>query len=70
MNHSLITADRTTHLKIVALSLIAAIAVVAVGITARITDTGVASARLEAQGPVIKAGKPAAVTVRDGVTIR
>ena len=70
MNHSLITADRTTHLKIVALSLVAAIAVVVVGITARITDTDMTGTRLEAQGPVIKAGKPAAVTVRDGVAIR
>jgi len=40
MNHSLVTADRTTHLKIVAVSLVAAIAVVLVGITARVTDTG------------------------------
>ena len=70
MNHSLITADRTTHLKIVAVSLIAAIAVVVIGITARISDTDVANARLEAQGPVLKAGKPSAVTVRDGITIR
>ena len=38
MNHSLVTADRTTHLKIVAVSLVAAIAVILVGITARVTD--------------------------------
>ena len=69
MNHSLVTADRTTHLKIVAVSLIAAIAVILVGITARITDT-TASAKLEAHGPVLKAGKPATVTERDGSTIR
>ena len=70
MNHSIITADRTTHLKIVAVSLIAAIAVILVGITARITDTGTASARLEAHGPVLKAGKPSAVTARDGSSIQ
>lgn len=70
MNHSLVTADRTTHLKIVAVSLIAAIAVILVGVTARITDTGSATARLEAHGPVLKAGKPSAVTARDGITIR
>ena len=40
MNHSLVTADRTTHLKIVAVSLVAAIAVILVGVTARVTDTG------------------------------
>ena len=45
MNHSLVTADRTTHLKIVAVSLIAAIAVILVGVTARITDTGTTAAR-------------------------
>ena len=49
MNHSLVTADRTTHLKIVAVSLVAAIAVILVGVTARISDTG-ASAKLEANG--------------------
>ena len=38
MNHSLVTADRTTHLKIVAVSLVAAIAVILVGVTARVTD--------------------------------
>lgn len=70
MNHSLVTADRTTHLKIVAVSLVAAIAVILVGVTARVTDTGSASTNLQAHGPVVKAGKPAAVTVRDGSTIR
>ena len=69
MNHSLVTADRTTHLKIVAVSLVAAIAVVLVGITARVTDSG-ASANLQAHGPVLKAGKPAAVSVRDGNTVQ
>jgi len=69
MNHSLVTADRTTHLKIVAVSLVAAIAVILVGITARITDSG-ASANLQAHGPVLKAGKPAAITAIDGSTVR
>ena len=69
MNHSLVTADRTTHLKIVAVSLVAAIAVILVGVTARISDTG-ATAKYEANGPVMKAGKPAAITARDGTTIQ
>jgi hypothetical protein len=69
MNHSLVTADRTTHLKIVAVSLVAAIAVILVGVSARISDTG-ASAKVEANGPVLKAGKPATVTVRDGTQIQ
>ena len=59
MNHSLVTADRTTHLKIVAVSLVAAIAVILVGVTARVTDKSGASANLQAHGPVLKAGKPA-----------
>jgi hypothetical protein len=70
MNHSIITADRTTHLKIVAVSLVAAIAVILVGITARISDTGTASAKLEAHGPVLKAGKNSVVTFRDGSSIQ
>jgi len=70
MNHSIITADRTTHLKIVAVSLVAAIAVIVVGVTARVTDTSGASANLQAHGPVLKAGKPAAVTAAEGSTVR
>ena len=70
MNHSLVTADRTTHMKIVAVSLIAAIAVILVGVTARISDTGNTSAKVETQGPVVKAGKPATITARDGNTIQ
>jgi hypothetical protein len=70
MNHSLVTADRTTHLKIVAVSLIAAIAVIMVGITARIAEPDTASARLETQGPVLKAGKPSAITARETTAIR
>jgi hypothetical protein len=63
MSHSLITADRGTHLKIVCLSLVAAIAVVTVGITARVTEAGAARTQ------VVKAGKPAVFTARD-LTIR
>jgi hypothetical protein len=70
MNHSLVTADRTTHMKIVAVSLVAAIAVILVGITARVTDNSGASANLQAHGPVLKAGKPAAVTVREGIAVQ
>ena len=70
MNHSLVTADRTTHMKIVAVSLVAAIAVILVGITARIADTGTASVKLEAHGPVLKAGKNSVVTSRDGSSIQ
>jgi len=36
MNHSIATADRNTHLKVAALALAAAIAVVLVGFSARV----------------------------------
>lgn len=64
MSHSLIEANRATHLKIVCVALIGAIAVVTVGITARVTD----NANVTAQ--ILKAGKPAIFTARDAATIR
>ena len=39
MNHSIYSADRSTHLKIVVVSLVAGIVVAAVGITARAVST-------------------------------
>jgi len=62
MNSSLLSADRNTHLKIVSLALIAAIAVVVIGITARITDDARASTRIEIGAPVLKASKSVAYT--------
>ena len=61
MSHSLISADRSTHLKIVAVALAGAIAVILVGITARVTDNGIVSAQ------TVKAGKPADFTARDAI---
>jgi hypothetical protein len=60
MNHSLLSADRDTHLKIVSLALIAAIAVVVVGISAHVD--GSVDARIETGGPVLKAGKSVTYT--------
>ena len=52
MNHSIYSADRTTHLKIVVVALVAGIAVAGFGISARtFSDDGYQTAR------VIKAGK-------------
>ena len=58
MNHSIYSADRTTHLKIVVVALVAGIAVAGFGISARTgsDDSYAQSAR------VIKAGAPVAVT--------
>jgi hypothetical protein len=70
MTHSLIGADRSTHFKIVAVALVSAIVLVMVGVTARVADTDTATARLQADGPVLKAGKPTTLTVRDSSAIR
>jgi len=60
-NSTIFTADRTTHLKIVVVSLIASILVIGVGIAARTTVSD-SSARIQTAGPAVKAGKPMAVT--------
>jgi hypothetical protein len=70
MNHSMVTADRNTHLKIVALALIAAIVVVIVDFNARVDDPGIVTARVESNGPAIKAGKFTQFTTRSGFEAR
>jgi hypothetical protein len=68
MNHSIYSADRTTHLKIVVVALVAAIGVAGFSITARSTaDDGLmqtASAR------VLKAGKPVVITSSSNSVVR
>jgi hypothetical protein len=66
MNHSIYSADRTTHLKIVVVALVAGIAVAGFGISARTSsDDGYAqSAR------VIKAGAPVTVTNSNASVVR
>ncbi len=61
MDSSLWSAGQFTHLKIVVVSLIASIAVVVIGINARL-DSGDTTARIETADAVIKAGKPRAYT--------
>jgi hypothetical protein len=68
MNHSLHSADRGTHLKVVAVALVAAIAVVAVGISARVSDSTSTTARI--QVPVLKAGQPATFTSSETSAVR
>jgi hypothetical protein len=71
MTHSLIGADRNTHLKIVVVALVAAITVVSVGIAARVTGSdGSLTAQAKTDGPVLKAGKPATFTTSDTTTVR
>lgn len=68
-NSSLRTADSLTHIKIVVVSLVAAIVVVGVGIAARPTVPDM-STQLEARAPVLKAGGPVIWSGNDNVTIR
>ncbi len=65
MNHSIYSADRSTHLKIVVLALVAGIAVAGFSITARNTDDGYTQT-----ARVIKAGKPVVVTSSDAAMVR
>jgi hypothetical protein len=62
MSESLRSADRNTHLRIVAVALLAAITVVTVGIYARDPDPGSAVAGIKVDRPVLKAGQPATYT--------
>ncbi len=66
MNHSIYSADRSTHLKIVVMALVAGIAVAGLGISARISsdDSSTQAAR------VMKAGKPVVVTSSDTSMVR
>jgi hypothetical protein len=68
-NYTLNTADRLTHLKIVAVSLVAGIVVVGVGLAAR-PDLPDMSTRLESRAPVLKADRPVIWSQSDRVTIR
>ena len=66
MNHSIYSADRATHLKVVVVALIAGIAVAGLGIAARATsDDGYAQT-----ARVIKAGKPVTVTSSNASMVR
>ena len=64
MNHSIHSADRATHLKIVVVALVAGIAVAAFGITAR------SNVDYSQTAHVIKAGKPVVMTSSDISAVR
>jgi len=52
MNHSMYSADRRTHLKILVVGLVCATLVAAVGVFAHISDVDLGTA------PIFKAGQP------------
>ncbi len=64
MNHSIRSADRATHLKVVVVALVAGIAVAAFGIVTR------GSVDYTQTAGVIKAGKPVAITSSDATMVR
>ena len=66
MNHSIYSADRATHLKVVVVALAAGILVAGFTISTRNTasDDGIQTAR------VMKAGKPVVVTSSGNSTVR
>lgn len=67
MNHSIYSADRTTHLKIVVVALVAGILVAGFGISTRYaaSDEGMTQT-----ARVMKAGKPVAVTSSGSSVVR
>jgi len=65
-NYGLATADRLTHVKIVAVALIACIAVVSAGKAAR-TELPDTNARLQVRAQMIVADKPVLWTSTDRI---
>ena len=66
MNHSIYSADRTTHLKIVVVALVVGIAVAGFGISARTTsDEGFTQT-----ARVMKAGTPVVITSSGNTVVR
>jgi hypothetical protein len=66
MNHSIYSADRTTHLKIVVMALVVGIAGVGLALSSRSSsDAG----SIQTAG-VVKAGKPVVTTSSDALIIQ
>jgi hypothetical protein len=66
MNHSIYSADRTTHLKIVVMALVVGIAGVGLALSSRSSS----DAGSTQTAGVVKAGKPVVTTSSDPLIIR
>ena len=64
MNHSIHSADRATHMKIVLVALVAGVVVASFGMAAR------SSVDYSQTVQVINAGKPVTITSADSSTVR
>jgi len=67
MNHSIYSADRTTHLKIVVVALMAGILVAGFGISARYNSSDEGFSQT---ARVLKAGKPVVITSSGKTVVR
>jgi hypothetical protein len=70
MAFSLIRADNSTYLKVVMTAIVAASAVVIIGLTAHVSEGGGRLANAPPSGVVVKAGKPVNITSQTGVVVR
>jgi hypothetical protein len=68
MNHSLYSADRATHMKIVAVALIAGTLVAGIGIAARVDNSSLTAQKSD--GPVLRAGQPTVFTSSETSAVR
>jgi len=68
VSSSLFRAGRTTHFKIVAISLVSAIVIVLIGVNARTTDN--VTAEIRSTSGVVKAGQPAIYSSKDDKAFR
>ena len=69
MAHSLLSADRFTHLKILTVALVAGMVFVVVGVAAKVSDFEAAGALVTGQ-PVLKASKSTIFTTNYDTQIR
>lgn len=72
MNHSMYSADRATHLKVVVVALFAATALLAGTIAAHVGpyDTSSQTASAKVHGPIVKANAPVVVTSNGNLLTR